>query len=76
MIKILFLLKLYTIFATLRRGIYVDRIYDIGRIENVHWNPWWSMKPAVYNFQKQNGEAFIFERTDWHYVLNTFCFGY
>ncbi len=60
----------------LRRGIYVDEIYDIGRIENVHWNPWWSMKPALFNWQKANGEAFIFERTDWHYVLNTFCFGY
>ncbi len=60
----------------LRRGIFVDGIYDIGRIENVHWNPWWSMKPALYNWQRQNGEAFIFERTDWHYVINTFCFGY
>lgn len=60
----------------LRRGIYVDGVYDIGRIENVHWNPWWSMKPALLNWQKENGEAFIFERTDWHYVLNTFCFGY
>lgn len=60
----------------LRRGIYVDGIYDIGRIENVHWNPWWSMKPELFNWQKENGEAFIFERTDWHYVLNTFCFGY
>ncbi len=60
----------------LRRGIYVDAIYDIGRIENVHWNPWWSMKPTLYNWQREHGEAFIFERTDWHYVLNTFCFGY
>ncbi|MDR0536973.1 MAG: glycoside hydrolase family 55 protein [Tannerellaceae bacterium] len=60
----------------LRRGIFVDGIYDIGRIENVHWNPWWSMKPTLFNWQKENGEAFIFERTDWHYVLNTFCFGY
>ncbi|WP_176954375.1 glycosyl hydrolase family 28-related protein [Niabella drilacis] len=60
----------------LRRGIYVDGIYDIGRIENVHWNPWWSMKPRLFNWQKENGEAFIFERTDWHYVFNTFCFGY
>jgi len=60
----------------LRRGIFIDGIYDIGRIENVHWNPWWSMKPALFNWQKENGEAFIFERTDWHYVLNTFCFGY
>ena len=60
----------------LRRGIFVDGIYDIGRIENVHWNPWWSMKPELFNWQKENGEAFIFERTDWHYVINTFCFGY
>jgi len=60
----------------LRRGIYVDGIYDIGRIENVHWNPWWSMKPELFKWQKENGEAFIFERTDWHYVINTFCFGY
>jgi hypothetical protein len=24
----------------------------------------------------ENGEAFIFGRSDWEYVLNTFCFGY
>ena len=60
----------------LRRGIFVDKIYDIGRIENVHFNPWWSMKPKLFDWQKTHGEAFIFNRTDWHYVLNTFCFGY
>jgi hypothetical protein len=60
----------------LRRGIYVDQIYDIGRIENVHWNPWWSMHGPLIEWQRANGEAFIFGRTDWHYVLNTFCFGY
>lgn len=60
----------------LRRGIFVDKIYDIGRIENVHFNPWWSMKPKLFDWQKKHGEAFIFNRTDWHYVLNTFCFGY
>jgi len=60
----------------LRRGIYVDVIFDIGRIENVHFNPWWSMKPNLYKWQKQHGEAFIFGRSDWQYVLNTFCFGY
>ncbi|MDR0995396.1 MAG: glycoside hydrolase family 55 protein [Tannerella sp.] len=60
----------------LRRGIFVDGIYDIGRIENVHWNPWWSMKPVLFKWQKENGVGFIFERTDWHYVFNTFCFGY
>jgi hypothetical protein len=60
----------------LRRGVFVDRIYDIGRIENVHFNPWWSMKPALFQWQQEHGEAFIFARSDWQYVLNTFCFGY
>jgi hypothetical protein len=60
----------------LRRGIWVDAIYDIGRIENVHFNPWWNSHSKVYQWQTANGEAFIFARADWEYVLNTFCFGY
>lgn len=60
----------------LRRGVFVDEIYDIGRIENVHFNPWWSAKPGLFQWQMQHGEAFVFARTDWQYVLNTFCFGY
>ena len=60
----------------LRRGVVVNAIYDIGRIENVHFNPWWSMSPKLLQWQMENGEAFVFGRTDWQYVLNTFCFGY
>jgi hypothetical protein len=60
----------------LRRGVWVDSIYDIGRIENVHFNPWWSMKPKLFAWQQQHGEAFIIGRSDWQYVFNTFCFGY
>jgi len=60
----------------LRRGVMVDGIYDIGRIENVHFNPWWSMSPKLFKWQMENGEAFVFGRTDWQYVFNTFCFGY
>ena len=57
-------------------GIYVDTIYDIGRIENVHWNPWWSINTPIYQWQMDHGIGFLFGRTDWHYVINTFCFGY
>lgn len=57
-------------------GVYVDLVYDIGRIENVHWNPWWTMGTPVYQWQVEHGVGFIFGKTDWHYVLNTFCFGY
>jgi hypothetical protein len=60
----------------LRRGILVDAIYDIGRIENVHFNPWWSTRPKLLQWQMDNGEAFLFARSDWQYVYNTFCFGY
>lgn len=60
----------------LRRGVFVDAIYDIGRIENVHFNPWWSVSPKLFAWQQTNGEAFIIGRSDWQYVFNTFCFGY
>jgi hypothetical protein len=57
-------------------GIWVDDIWDIGRIENVHFNPWWSMQPKLLDWQMRNGQAFVFGRSDWQYVLNTFCYGY
>jgi hypothetical protein len=60
----------------LRQGIWVDAIYDIGRIENVHFNPWWSSNSKAYRWQMEHGEAFVFGRADWEYVFNTFCFGY
>ncbi len=60
----------------LRRGVFVDAIYDIGRIENVHFNPWWSLRPELAHWQEEYGEAFIFGRSDWQYVFNTFCYGY
>lgn len=60
----------------IRRGVLVDAIYDIGRIENVHFNPWWSTRPKLFQWQMEHGEAFIFGRSDWQYVYNTFCFGY
>jgi Pectate lyase superfamily protein len=60
----------------LRRGIWVDSILDVGRIENVHFNPWWSMNPRLMQWQMENGEAFVFGRADWEYVLNTFCYAY
>ncbi len=56
----------------LRKGIFIDGCLDVGRIENVHFWPFW--QGAGYT--REHGEAFIFGRTDWQYVLNTFCWGY
>lgn len=63
----------------LRRGLFVDRCFDIGRIENVHFWPFWRTsadRKNVRAFVQQHGEAFVFAMTDWQYVLNTFCWGY
>ena len=60
----------------LRRGLFVNAIYDIGRIKNVHFNPWWSNYCKLRTWQMANGKAFILARSDWQYMLNTFCFGY
>ncbi|HRF59756.1 MAG TPA: glycosyl hydrolase family 28-related protein [Fimbriimonadaceae bacterium] len=60
----------------LRIGVLTDGITDIGRYENIHFNPWWSMKPETIAFQMGKGEAFVFGRTDWHSVTNCFAYGY
>jgi hypothetical protein len=67
--------------CVLRRGILVDGCSDIGRIENVQFHCHWWSAPAVggdwrpaHEFMRKNCEAFIFGRTDWEYVNNTFVF--
>lgn len=67
--------------CVLRRGIFIDSCTDIGRIDNVqfhgHW--WWAASVGgnadlVNKYMIENCEAFIFARTDWEYVTNTFVF--
>ncbi len=67
--------------CVLRRGIFVDFCTDIGRIENVQFHcHWWSAPEVegswepVFQYMWRNLEAFIFGRTDWEYVTNTFVF--
>ncbi len=69
--------------CVLRRGVFIDNTTDIGRIENVHFNPhYWPRSghdgvpnDTVAVFMQQNLEAFIFGRTDWQSVRDTFVFG-
>lgn len=72
--------------CVLRRGIFIDTTSDIGRIENVHFNEhYWARShyptipkgsdSAVITYTTAHLEAFVFGRTDWEYVLNTFVYG-
>ncbi|MGI6401338.1 MAG: glycosyl hydrolase family 28-related protein [Thermoguttaceae bacterium] len=61
------------------RGLFVDECYDIGHIENIHFWPFgvtYKADDPFCEWINVNGTAFEFARTDWHYVSNTFCFGY
>jgi hypothetical protein len=67
--------------CVLRRGIFVDWTGDIGRIEDVQFHShFWANKAfqgdwqKVFAFMQEHLEAFIFGRTDWEYVSNTFVF--
>ncbi|MCC6488584.1 MAG: hypothetical protein IT364_13895 [Candidatus Hydrogenedentes bacterium] len=57
-------------------GLLVDESYDCCRLENVHWNPWWTYQTDMSRWQLDNGIGFIFGRSDGQYALNTFCFNY
>lgn len=60
----------------LRRGVFVDKCFDVGRLEDVHVWPFWSMVGPVRKFVLEHGEAFIIGKTDWEYMTNCFCIGY
>jgi hypothetical protein len=58
----------------LKTGIFVDKCFDVGRIENVHLWPFWTEK--LMDWTKQNGTAFVLARTDWEYMRDCFCISY
>lgn len=80
----------YVYGCVLRQGIYINRCTDIGRIENVHFNPHFWARAKVFNkveegkdswnrlaeYLNTNLEVFVFGRTDWEYVINTFAWGF
>jgi hypothetical protein len=74
--------RIISVFGTvLRRGIFVESVGDIGRIENVqfHCHFWGSPVTKgdfwkVFKYMQENLEAFIIGRSDWEYITNTFVF--
>jgi len=71
----------------LRTGVRIDGCYDIGRIENVHFNPnsWTRLdaptapkgpeKDKLMTYLRENCVAFEIGRSDWEFLVNTFSFG-
>ncbi len=57
-------------------GIAVDQCYDIGRIMEIHFWPFWSQNASIEAFQSANAVTFDFMRTDWEVVQDVFSWGY
>ncbi|HOZ48729.1 MAG TPA: glycosyl hydrolase family 28-related protein [Candidatus Hydrogenedentes bacterium] len=64
----------------LKIGIFVDKCTDIGRIENVHFNPHsWGRAACptatweTIEYLKQNFVGFLIGKTDWEYMRDCFC---
>ena len=66
----------------LYKGLFVDVCFDVGRLENIHFWPFWTAHvlggkaPKSDEWVLKNGTAFIFARSDWEYVTNCFAIGY
>lgn len=58
----------------LHTGLFVDQCLDCGRLENVHFWPFWTTEPLAVTRSK--GTAFRFARSDWQMVTNVFSLGY
>ncbi len=65
----------------LKTGIYIDQCTDIGRIENVHFNPnFWTrmgLKPGfaggdLPKYLAENLTGFKIGKTDWEFITNCF----
>lgn len=63
----------------LYKGLFIDQCYDIGRVENVHFWPFWGYTgddDPLGRFVSENATAFIIGRTDWEYMVNCFAIFY
>ena len=60
----------------LHRGVDTSNMYDISRIEDVHFYSYWSEDDTLEAFMRANGTAFAFGRNDWIYVKNTYSWSY
>ena len=60
----------------LLKGVWVSKCYDIGRIHDVHFWPFWSLDDRIIAFTMARATAFTFQRADWEVVENIFCWGY
>jgi hypothetical protein len=58
------------------KGLFIDKCFDVGRVNNVHFWPFWSTDANLMKWTSEHGTAFIIAKTDWEYMMNCFCICY
>lgn len=56
-------------------GIEIDRAFDIGRIQHVHFWTFWTADTDVVAFQQQNLDAILLRRNDGIFIDDIFTLG-
>lgn len=57
-------------------GITIVNAYDVVRVADVHFWPYWSLDSNVMKYLRLNADAIVFGRCDGPMFGNTFTFGY
>jgi hypothetical protein len=60
----------------LKTGLFIDKCFDVGRVSNVHFWPFWLDDKRIHDWVGKNGTAFVIGRTDWEYMTNCFAIFY
>ncbi|HNR31410.1 MAG TPA: glycosyl hydrolase family 28-related protein, partial [Candidatus Hydrogenedentes bacterium] len=60
------------------KGLYVNQCYDVGRLENIHFWPFWDLDPnsPLWEFTRERATAFILGKTDGEMANGLFCIFY
>jgi hypothetical protein len=56
----------------LKTGLFIDKCFDVGRVSNVHFWPFWRDDKQLEKWTSEHGTAFLIARTDWEYMQDCF----
>lgn len=59
----------------LKIGLFIDRCFDVGRVEDVHFWPFWKADPKTSIYTANETTAIRIGRADWEYMFNCFIIG-
>ena len=57
----------------LKTGLFIDKCGDVGRVQDVHFWPFWKITPELSTYTSTQATAFLIGRTDWEYMFNCFA---